>query len=128
MATTVGESPDSVESTVANLINAGLLVESKTLRISPAGREQLATLLAAERTSIDTSAIATAYDEFRRVNAAFKELVSDWQLNDGETNTHDDAEYDAAVLRRLNEVHARVVPIVAAAARMPHDTTGRAHP
>lgn len=38
----------------------------------------------------------------------------------GVPNTHDDAEYDAAVLARLDDVHARAVPIVeAAAAQLP---------
>jgi hypothetical protein len=49
--------------------------------------------------------------------------VTDWQLKggaDGEPNAHDDAEYDAAVLARLDEVHARVLPIIeAAAAQLP---------
>ena len=53
------------------------------------------------------------------VNADFKALVTDWQLKggpQGRPNTHDDAEYDAAVLARLDEVHARVAPIIEAAA------------
>lgn len=38
----------------------------------------------------------------------------------GVPNTHDDAEYDAAVLARLDGVHARAAPIVeAAAAQLP---------
>ena len=50
------------------------------------------------------------------VNADFKALVCDWQLKDGEPNTHDDADYDAAVLDRLNGIHKRVVLIIVAAA------------
>jgi hypothetical protein len=50
------------------------------------------------------------------VNAEFKSLVSDWQLKDGEPNNHEDAEYDTAVLARLDHVHESVLPIIASAA------------
>ncbi len=43
-------------------------------------------------------------------------MVTDWQLRDGQPNTHRDPDYDAAVLVRLDDVHQRVTPIVAAAA------------
>ena len=80
------------------------------MRISASGSDRLATLLAEERKGIDPAAMAAAYDDFRAVNADFKRLVTDWQLKggpDGIPNTHDDAEYDAAVLARLDDVHAR---------------------
>lgn len=32
--------------------------------------------------------IAAAYNEFRNVNANFKALVPDWQVKDGQPNTH----------------------------------------
>jgi hypothetical protein len=48
------------------------------------------------------------------VNREFKALVTDWQLRDGQPNTHEDADYDAGVLARLDEVHRRVTPIVEA--------------
>jgi hypothetical protein len=60
--------------------------------------------------------VAAAYDDFPGVNADFKALVFDWQSKDGEPNSHEDADYDAAVLARLDSVHQRVVPIVTAAA------------
>jgi hypothetical protein len=89
------------------------------LRISPTGRARLETLLAEERKAVDSAAIAAAYDEFRSVNADFKALATDWQLKggpEGKPNTHDDADYDAAVLARLEDVHTRVAPIIQAAA------------
>ncbi|OBH06469.1 hypothetical protein A5695_05090 [Mycobacterium sp. E1747] len=90
-----------------------------TVRITPGGRDRLAALLDEERRGVDRAVIAAAYDDFRSVNADFKALVTDWQLKDGPggtPNAHDDAEYDAAVLARLDDVHARVRPIIAAAA------------
>jgi hypothetical protein len=100
---------------VDGLVGAGLLVDGPTLRLSPEGRVRLDELLASERSSVDSSVIACAYSEFRSVNAEFKALVTDWQLKNGQPNTHEDPVYDAAVLARLDEVHQRVTPIVAAA-------------
>ena len=109
-----------IAQTVEQLIAAGLLVEGTTLRISPDGRTRLAGLLAEERKDADPAALALAYDEFRSVNTDFKVLVTDWQLRGGheagQPNTHDDAEYDAAVLARLGRVHQRVLSIIEAAA------------
>ena len=114
LVTTLGEDPAEVAATLASLTEAGLLVQNKTLRISPEGRERLNSLLAEERSGIDQNALAKSYDEFRAVNNTFKALVSDWQIKDGQPNPHDDADYDAAVLRRLDGVHEQVSPIVAA--------------
>jgi hypothetical protein len=116
LAATLDEGLANVAKTVEQLTASGLLVEGKTLRISDDGRARLNELLAQERKGIDTTALAAAYDEFRAVNADFKALATDWQLKDGEPNTHEDTDYDAAVLARLDRVHQRVVPIIAAAA------------
>ncbi|MDT7739323.1 MAG: hypothetical protein QOK09_2692, partial [Mycobacterium sp.] len=91
---------------------SGFIAEGKTVRLTENGRNRLNELLAAERHNVDHAAIDTAYAEFRNVNADFKALVADWQLKDGRPNTHEDEEYDAAVLSRLAEVHQRVTPIV----------------
>ena len=64
--------------------------------------------------------MTNAYQQFREVNAEFKAAVSDWQLKSGQPNTHDDADYDAAVVARVEAVHQKVTPIVmAAAAQLP---------
>ncbi|MGH3556169.1 MAG: MarR family transcriptional regulator [Mycobacterium sp.] len=116
VAATVGEDPTSVAATIAQLNDAGQVVAGKTLKVSPEGRARLTELLAEERSKIDPTAIATVYEDFRGVNAEFKALVSDWQLKGGEPNSHNNTEYDAAVLARLDAVHERVLPIVASAA------------
>jgi len=116
IAATVDEPAEAVAAAITAATEAGFLVEGKTIRLSDGGRARLAELLAAERQGIDAAAISAAYEDFRGVNAEFKALVSDWQLKDGEPNTHDDEQYDAAVLTRLDGVHARVTPIVATVA------------
>ena len=119
LAATLNEDLGGIADIVERLTASGLLVDGATLRISPSGRTRLEALLAEERATINPAAMAAAYDDFRAVNTDFKILVTDWQLkggSEGTPNTHDDAEYDAAVLARLDELHARVVPIIAATA------------
>lgn len=123
LAATLGADLRDINPTVERLIAAGLLSEGATLRITGIGSDRLVALLAEEREGIDRAAMAIAYDDFRAVNADFKRLVTDWQLKggpDGAPNAHDDAGYDAAVLARLDDVHARTMPIIeAAAAQLP---------
>jgi hypothetical protein len=116
LAATLGEDLADVATTVEQLTRSGLLAESEILKISPSGRARLGELLAAERNRADSAALAAAYGDFRAINAELKALVTDWQLKNGQPNTHEDADYDAAVLARLDRVHERVVPIIAAAA------------
>jgi hypothetical protein len=119
LAATLGADLGDISTIVGRLAAAGLLAEGATLQITRSGSDRLATLLAEEREGIDAGAMAAAYGDFRAVNADFKRLVTDWQLKggpDGVPNAHDDTEYDAAVLARLDDVHTRVMPIVDAAA------------
>jgi DNA-binding MarR family transcriptional regulator len=116
VAATVREDPAAVARMIASLIDAGLLESGSRLKITAEGRKRLTDLLADERTGIDHVAIADAYNDFRAVNADFKTLVTEWQLKDGQPNNHDDRSYDAAVLKRLDDVHRAVTPIIAAAA------------
>jgi len=119
LAATLDEDLGDTTDIVEQLTASGLLVDDTTLRISASGRSRLETLLTEERKNVDSAAMAAAYDDFRSVNADFKSLVTDWQLKggpEGSPNAHDDGEYDTAVLARLDDVHARVMPIIEAAA------------
>ncbi len=123
LAATLDADLGDITDIVERLTASGLLVDGAALRIARSGRARLETLLAEERAGVDPTAMAAAYHDFRSVNTDFKALVTDWQLKggpEGTPNTHDDAEYDAAVLARLDGVHARVTPIIdAAAAQLP---------
>jgi pyruvate, orthophosphate dikinase len=117
LAATVDVDSASVGTVVTQLAEAGFLFAGKVIKVSPEGRQRLTELLAEERGSgVDKGAIAAVYDDFRGVNADFKALITDWQLKNGEPNTHDDTAYDARVLTRLDDVHNRVTPLIAAAA------------
>jgi DNA-binding MarR family transcriptional regulator len=113
LATTLGEDPGDVAATAALLAAAGLLIQANTIRITPQGRERLKALLAEERSAVDQNTLTKSYDDFRTVNNVFKALVLDWQIKDGQPNSHDDPEYDAVVVSRLDTVHQRVLPVIA---------------
>lgn len=120
LAKTLGTDPAEIAETVDGLTTSRLLIDATTVRITPEGRARLAELLAEERRAADPTALTAVYDDFRSVNADFKELVTDWQLKDGKPNAHDDPDYDAAVLARLESVHQRARSIIhAAAAQLP---------
>jgi DNA-binding MarR family transcriptional regulator len=116
LAATLGKDLADVATTIERLTRSGLLAEGTILKISPSGRARLGELLAAERDRADSAALAAVHGDFREVNTELKALVTDWQVKNGQPNDHEDADYDAAVLARLDRVHRRVVPIIAAAA------------
>jgi hypothetical protein len=113
LAATIDEDDAAIAESVDSLTESGLLIANKTVRLSAEGRGRLAELLSDERASANLASIAAGYDEFKSVNSDFKALVSAWQLRDGEPNDHQDAVYDRQVLERLQDVHERVLPIIA---------------
>ena len=129
LAATLNCEIGDITAIVEQLSASGLLVTGATVQISNSGRAALQELLAEERAGIDPAAMTAAYQDFRAVNAEFKSLVTDWQLKggpNGTPNTHDDSEYDAAVLARLDDVHASVAPIIEKAATQLPRLTGYA--
>lgn len=119
LAAATGLARERVEAIAAELTAAGEAREVRgALMLLPPGRERLEALLEAERAEVDQAGVGELYEEFGEVNADFKQLASDWQLRQGEPNDHADADYDAAVLGRLPDIHARVAPIVARAATL----------
>lgn len=115
LAATLDVDEAAVDAKVERLTEAGLILEGKSVRLSPEGRERLAELLAEERRGIDCEELGRAYAEFRSANRAFKSLVCQWQLRDGVPNDHTDAVYDASVVGRLVGVHEGILPILASA-------------
>ncbi len=82
-------------------------------RATAHGRQYLATLLEQERASVDADALAVAYAEFCDHNAELKDVITAWQMTDTATpNDHQDADYDARVLARLDELHHRAAPLL----------------
>ncbi|WP_280383615.1 PEP-utilizing enzyme [Nocardia wallacei] len=113
-AASLGCATPEMETRCVELVDRGLCASTPAgVRLTPEGRVELERQLAQERSSIDGAAVAAAYEDFCAVNAELKEIVTAWQMRDPETvNDHGDADYDAAVLDRLTELHRRVRPLV----------------
>jgi len=94
---------------------AGLLGDlAGRLRLSPAGRDHLVELIAAERAKLDDPALQRTYEAFCVVNSDLKMVITAWQMRDDVTpNDHCDADYDQRVLERLRAVDALALPILA---------------
>jgi hypothetical protein len=84
--------------------------------LTPAGRAELARLLAAEVARSGThGTVAGAYDRFRRLNVAVLDACSRWQVRDVDgrpvLNDHRDPAYDAGVVADLARVHLQAEPL-----------------
>ena len=114
VASAAGAEDSEVEAVLAALGAAGHSAEGAGRhKLTASGRTRLDELLAAERANLDQGALAGAYREFGPHNAAFKQLVTDWQLKDGTVpNDHADIEYDAKIVQRLAELHEAFLPLL----------------
>ena len=103
IAAATGLSVTDISSVLNPFIERGDLDRvGNQVAITAAGRVRLNTLLTAERRAVDHELASAKYREFDRMNAEFKQLISDWQLiGDVHPNYHTDAEYDADVVARL---------------------------
>ncbi len=121
-AASTGIDVDAASSALHELREAGYVKGEPSVRLTPEGREQLATLVAEERARLDREALAPLYEEFDHHNTELKQLISDWQLKDGNPNDHGDTAYDQAVIDRLAALDAKfqqlVVRIVEVAPRL----------
>src|SRR6202008_4683175 len=112
---TLGSDQQSVEASVRQSVSAGLVaVAGKGFKLTPAGRERLAALLAAEQQSLDHVMLEKLYGEFDDYNTELKEIVTAWQMKGPDTpNDHTDAAYDAVIVDDLADLHPRFVPWLA---------------
>lgn len=113
LAVTIGEDPATIETTIVELTDAGLVAERRALQLTPAGRARLGELLAQERAAVDTAALAAAHDDFLPVNAELKTLVTTWQLLRDDPDAGVSATADVSA--RLADIHASGVSIIATA-------------
>ncbi len=92
-------------------------------RLTAAGRDAGAALLAADTASWGADRASAALDAFVALDRRMKGVVTSWQMKgEGAVNDHADAAYDAAVLARLGELHedvrAWLGPLVAGLPRL----------
>ena len=92
------------------------------LRLLPEGKEWVDGLLDEERQGIDQEAMESVYENFCSQNDLFKQLVTDWQIRtDSEEqvlNDHLDADYDAAIINRLEVLDEAIRPVFEQAAEL----------
>lgn len=82
-------------------------------QLTPVGREEYRIALAEDVGGRHLRVeLEVPYAAFLEVNERFKELCGDWQLRDGHPNDHSDADYDAAVVGRLQALDRDVAPIL----------------
>ncbi|MGB1385916.1 MAG: putative PEP-binding protein [Ilumatobacteraceae bacterium] len=77
--------------------------------LAPSGRSRIDDHLAA---SDPITGLSDAYESFLSLNTEFKQVCTDWQVRDGEPNSHDDDDYDAACIARLRDVYMRSEPVI----------------
>ena len=92
-----------------------LFRENRSLwQLTPDGRQAHLDELAADLDGIDVvDAFGEVYPTFVDRNLEFKELCGAWQLRNGEPNDHSDADYDAEIVARLDDLHSRARDAVA---------------
>lgn len=120
VAALTGLEPARVDALIEAAVAAGRAVraDDKVL-LTPAGRmiveAQYSRFYAAARTNDD---FRRAHERFERVNNELKQVITDWQTmpvgGQQVANDHSDADYDAAIIDRLGEVHEKVEPILRA--------------
>jgi pyruvate,orthophosphate dikinase len=112
-ASSSGIDTDTAASALEELREAGYVKGEPSVRLTPVGRQRLAEMVAAERADIDATTLTALYEEFDRHNTDLKQIISDWQLKDGEPNDHTDVAYDQLVITRLAALDAGFQPLVA---------------
>ena len=113
-ALATGATADGARDRLEALAAAGLATGRSAalcgFSLTPAGLERLEELLAREGLRGDAR-LSDAYDRFLLVNERVLKACSDWQVRrDGRAevpNDHTDPRYDASVIDRLCEAHAR---------------------
>src|SRR5262249_20414155 len=112
---------DDLETLLERLERAGLVerraVDRSRWRLTDDGRSEGERLLGLELDDLDARPnVRGAYERYLPLNGALLRVCTDWQLRDDDpasptVNDHTDTAYDAAVIARLGDVHAAVVPI-----------------
>ena len=117
LAEALGAPAEAVEAALAQLVARGEAEQFRVgARLSATGKVTAEHELAQERASTDHRRLEEQYERFTPLNADFKSLATDWQMRSIEgkltRNDHKDEAYDAAVLGRLPDLHARTVALI----------------
>ncbi|HWN35107.1 MAG TPA: MarR family transcriptional regulator [Pseudonocardia sp.] len=125
VATATGLPEADVAELMATLADSGL-VKWRTGRmpgysLTAEGRSHHADRVAGALPADARPGLERGYRDFLPLNAAFKQLCTDWQLRQGPggeqvPNDHTDAAYDGAIVDRLGSMHAEITAVLAGVA------------
>ena len=124
LAGALGCGPDDAAALLDLLVAQGLVeLAAGSFRLTVDGRAVGAERLAADGAAWGIENATAALDAFVALDHRMKEIVTAWQMKAaGVLNDHADADYDAAVLARLGELHVEVeawlAPLVAGLPRL----------
>ncbi len=124
LGTALGCGPEAASSLVDDLVEAGRAEPGAgSFRLTADGKAAAMALITADAAAWGGEVATAALDAFVALDRRMKEIVTAWQMKDPDTlNDHADADYDAAVLARLGELHADVEawlgPLVAGLPRL----------
>jgi hypothetical protein len=82
------------------------------LKLTPHGQALADEVSRAERQQADSEVLNMLYQRFTPLNAAFKALVSRWQMRNGQPNDHSDHSYDAAIFQELGLIDSKIKDIL----------------
>jgi pyruvate,orthophosphate dikinase len=103
-------SPEAVRPVVDELVAEGLVEASAgAFRLTDAGTERVTSLGETEREALGIDRATAALDAFLDIDHRVKDVVTAWQMRDGQVNDHSDTGYDADVIERLAALHADVI-------------------
>jgi hypothetical protein len=112
----IDQTPEDVEGALEKAVAGGAVMAARgSYMITPAGREALdeayPTWFAEVRSD---AAVADAIEKFETgVNKQVLKLMTEWQTVGDGPNDHSDADYDAAIVNRLETVHERTAGVLA---------------
>jgi len=113
VAGVLGMDLDVVRETLARLVTAKRAVEAQgRYLLSPAARMLLDADYGRFYEELRANpAFQAGYSGFERLNAALKQLITDWQTlparGERVPNDHSDKDYDARIIDRLGDLHER---------------------
>ncbi|MGH1369521.1 MAG: hypothetical protein ACRBCL_12990 [Maritimibacter sp.] len=126
LAESMGMSEADLAPVLARLEQDGLTSPTRVgVRLSPDGKARYEAIVAQQRGALDADRLEAEHDQFVPLNAAFKTLVTDWQMREVDgaqvINDHSDPAYDAAIRDRLGPVHEGISALLTQMAEhVPH--------
>jgi hypothetical protein len=115
----VGLAPDVVREVLARLVEAKRVVETQgKYLLTPPARMALDSDYSRIYGDLRANAeFKAGYDGFERLNAALKQLITDWQTmpvaGERVPNSHSDEAYDSKIIDRLGALHERAEGVLA---------------